>query len=68
MQLLPTAPKSSQPDASPQMYATKIYIPAGSYQLLAPESQAVSSELKISTASLGLVTTLNPKRGVLGFC
>lgn len=63
-----TAPKSPQPNAPPQMYAAKIYIHAGSYQLLAPESQAVSSELKISTAFLGLVTALGPRRGVLGFC
>lgn len=68
MQLLPTVPKSPQPYASPQMYAAKVYIQAGSFQLLALESQAGSSELKISTASLELVTALGLKRGVLGFC
>lgn len=68
--VVPTEPESPQPNASPfqQMYAAKIYTCAGSYKLLAHESQAVSSELKISTASLGLVTVLGPERGMLGFC
>lgn len=58
-------------NASPGMSAAKVHMHTGSYQLLAPEAQGVSSDYKIITAFIGspdLVIVLGPKRGVLGFC